>query len=261
MALLESGKLEYSTLYITQRLARSRRFYFLAQATEHIPNSLILRKCIGSVYQWLSYSTKTPSLCLLRDQYKPESQSVLTLVLTPQFSKHQLGIFLPLQRLQPIHHLHHQILPNSIHLFATQPNLLRHIPFHPTPSLLDHPQRPTHTLHPRTHHPLRRRTVPLERFDRDQVAHKFFLALAQSEVCEAVLVRDGLVRYSAQRQDERHDDAGTIFACSAVDKDGGWGVAGAAGEVAQDEGEGAVGFGTCEEDAGVDFDEALFFHD
>lgn len=45
-----------------------------------------------------------------------------------------------------------------------------------------------------------------------------------------------------------------------MDEDGGWGVVEAgAGEVAQDEGEGAVGLGACEEDAGVDLDEALSF--
>lgn len=42
-----------------------------------------------------------------------------------------------------------------------------------------------------------------------------------------------------------------------MDEDGRW--IGAGGEVAQDEGEWAVGRGACEEDASVDLDEALFF--
>lgn len=69
---------------------------------------------------------------------------------------------------------------------------------------------------------------------------KLLLALAQPQVRQAVLVRDGLVRDPAERQDERHNDAGAVFACGAVDEDRGWWL-GTAGEVAQDEGEGPVG--------------------
>lgn len=69
---------------------------------------------------------------------------------------------------------------------------------------------------------------------------KLLLALAQSQVRQTVLVRDGLVRDAAEGEDEGHDDAGAVFACGAVDEDrGGW--LGVAGEVAQDEGEGPVG--------------------
>lgn len=56
MAMLE---FKYPALYITQRTARWRRFYFLAQATEHIPNSLMLRKYID---QSISGCSSPPKL-------------------------------------------------------------------------------------------------------------------------------------------------------------------------------------------------------
>lgn len=162
--------------------------------------------------------------------------------------------------LLPVHHLpivlniHHQVLPNRLNLLLAQPNLAPHKRLNPTPPLAHHSQRGHHALAARAHHALRGRAVAPQRLTSYQIRDELLLAGAEAQVRQTVLVRDGGVGDAAQRQDQRDDDASAVLAGRAVDEDRG---RRGGREVAKDGGEGTRGRGAREEDARVDFDEAL----